>query len=151
MRFNETIQVNNLDELSGLAKELAHDIRQSQESNMLIMFNAEMGAGKTTFTREFGQALGIDQRITSPTFVGMNEYHVNDLNLYHLDLYMVGLEFETISELMDTEGKNIFVCEWSENLEDTKLSAFLKRSDVKIIKAKIDIVNETTRQFAFAD
>ena len=43
-------------------------------SGAVIAFTGDLGAGKTAFTRGLARGLGIEDRITSPTFTIVNEY-----------------------------------------------------------------------------
>jgi tRNA threonylcarbamoyladenosine biosynthesis protein TsaE len=74
-----------------------------------------MGAGKTTYVKGFAEALGIDEPVTSPTFVRLNVYE-GDPTLYHLDLYRVedSREFVALGlyEWLDTDG--IALVEWAD-------------------------------------
>ncbi|MBE8527862.1 tRNA (adenosine(37)-N6)-threonylcarbamoyltransferase complex ATPase subunit type 1 TsaE, partial [Amycolatopsis sp. H6(2020)] len=48
-----------------LARVLAAELRAGD----LVVLTGELGAGKTTFTRALGQALGVRGSVISPTFV----------------------------------------------------------------------------------
>lgn len=61
-------------------------------------FNAEMGAGKTTFIHALCDHLGVQDAVSSPTFAIINEYHFlkegADTILYHMDWYRLRDEEE---------------------------------------------------------
>ena len=57
-----------------------------------IAVHGELGAGKTTFIRGSCEALGVKDRVTSPTFAIGHRYSGN-IEIAHLDLY----RFESIS------------------------------------------------------
>ena len=83
--------------------------------NDVILLAGDLGAGKTTFTKGIGQALGIKRVINSPTFTIVKEYHGN-YDLYHLDLYRLdGLGDDFDLEEYFTSG-GICVCEWPANV-----------------------------------
>lgn len=148
--LEEKFLIKNLDELGEFcSSRLKNLVRNSGSANLAILFFAEMGAGKTTLIREFAKVLGIEENVTSPTFVGMNEYHFNNLNFYHFDLYQVGLGLEDLSELLSDAGKNILVFEWAEKLEK-KLLDYLARNSTVIkiaIKVLADEIREVTINF----
>ncbi len=82
-----------------------------------ILLAGDLGAGKTTFTKGIGKALGINRVINSPTFTIVKEYHGN-LDLYHLDLYRLdglGNDFD-LEEYFSGDG--VVVCEWPNNVSE---------------------------------
>ena len=61
--------------------------------------------------------LDIKEKVTSPSFVILNEYHSASIPVYHFDLYR--LEHVGISTITDelreySEGKKITFVEWAE-------------------------------------
>lgn len=77
----------------------------------------EIGAGKTALVRLTAEALGVKEKVTSPSFVILNEYHSASIPVYHFDLYR--LEHAGISTITDelreySEGKKITFVEWAE-------------------------------------
>ena len=82
-----------------------------------ILLAGDLGAGKTTFTKGIGKALGVKRVINSPTFTIVKEYH-GDLDLYHLDLYRLeglGNDFDLV-EYFSKDG--VVVCEWPDNVSE---------------------------------
>lgn len=60
----------------------------------LVTVAGELGSGKTTFVRGACEALGVRERVTSPTYTIGHRYHVADgCEVSHLDLY----RFEGVS------------------------------------------------------
>ena len=55
-----------------------------------------MGAGKTTFIKEFVKALGTTDEISSPTFSIVNEYDTERGKVYHFDFYRLNHEDEAL-------------------------------------------------------
>lgn len=66
---------------------LAHAIAKAIVPNFVITLNGNLGAGKTTLVREILRALGVTGSIKSPTFTLVEPYKVNDINVFHFDLY----------------------------------------------------------------
>ncbi len=63
----------------------------------IVLFNGEMGAGKTTLIKEIARQLGVRGATSSPTFSLVNEYHINDSTMfYHFDLYRLRSESEAL-------------------------------------------------------
>ena len=112
-------------------------------SGVLICLYGDIGSGKTTFVKYLAWFLGIKQKVTSPSFVILNEYHSNKINLYHFDLYR--LEQEGVDTIIDelseyTEKENaVTVIEWAEFSSD---SLPAERLDIEI-----KYVDETKREF----
>lgn len=97
---------------------VAHSILENLESRTIV-FNGEMGAGKTTLIKALAKALGCNDEVKSPTFSIVNEYKLNDKNIYHFDLYRI----KTEEELMDLgfedyfDDNNWIFIEWPERAE----------------------------------
>jgi tRNA threonylcarbamoyladenosine biosynthesis protein TsaE len=53
----------------------------------VVTVSGELGAGKTTFVRGAGRALGITAPVTSPTFTIGHRYEGGAVPVSHLDLY----------------------------------------------------------------
>lgn len=112
------------------------------DENFVFLLYGGMGSGKTTLVREFANLLEVGEKVTSPTFIGLNEYRVaeRDTEIYHFDLYQVPVTFETLHDLLMKKTKRkIFIFEWSEKL-DPALYEFLK-TRAKIFKVNF-VVNE---------
>ena len=57
----------------------------------------DLGAGKTTLMQGIASGLGLDARVTSPTFALVNAYGRDEEAVYHMDLYRL----EDMDELME--------------------------------------------------
>jgi len=91
--------------------------RLVEEKGCFVNLYGEIGAGKTAFVRLVAEALGVKEKVTSPSFVILNEYHSASIPVYHFDLYR--LEHVGISTITDelreySEGKKITFVEWAE-------------------------------------
>ncbi len=85
------IIINHLDELPEVASKII-----SQLQYKLITFEGEMGAGKTTFIKQFVKALGTEDEVSSPTFSIVNEYETEKGKVYHFDFYRLNHEEEAL-------------------------------------------------------
>ena len=102
-------------------KELAQKFAKLVTNGCFISLYGEIGAGKTAFVKLVAEALEIKEKVTSPTFVILNEYHSGILPVYHFDLYR--LENEGVKTILDelreySEGKNVTFVEWAEFSQD---------------------------------
>ena len=99
-------------------KKLAHKFAYLvKDEGCFVNLFGEIGAGKTAFVKFVAEALGIKEKVTSPSFVILNEYHSASVPVYHFDLYR--LEHTGISTITEelreySEGKKITFVEWAE-------------------------------------
>ncbi|MBF0847024.1 tRNA (adenosine(37)-N6)-threonylcarbamoyltransferase complex ATPase subunit type 1 TsaE, partial [Streptococcus danieliae] len=77
------IILKNLSDTERLANNLASLI----DRKFLLTLNGDLAAGKTTFTKYFAKAIGIEATVTSPTFNILKEYEGDDYYLCHIDAY----------------------------------------------------------------
>ena len=87
----------------------------------VISLNGDLGTGKTAFTKGLAAGLGIDDMISSPTFMLVMEHeNKHGLNLFHFDVYRLssGDEFfdAGLDEYFDKNG--ICVIEWGNIVAD---------------------------------
>lgn len=89
------------------------------ENGAVIAMYGDLGAGKTAFVRGLASGMGIDARVSSPTFTIVNEY-AGERELFHFDMYRLGSSDELFDIGWDDYLKRNGVCvvEWSENVED---------------------------------
>lgn len=84
----------------------------------LLVLAGDLGAGKTAFTQGLGAALGVTERITSPTFTLAQRYRGTDLTVHHLDVYRLSGPEEAadldIPSLLDDDA--VTVVEWGDTI-----------------------------------
>ncbi len=95
---------------------MASALAQLSRSGDVIVLAGEMGAGKTAFAQGFGQALGITEPITSPTFTLVHTYDSGRIILHHADLYRL----DRLGEVADlglhemVEESGVMLVEWGD-------------------------------------
>lgn len=99
-------------------KEVAEQIIASNPKKT-ILFNGEMGVGKTTLIKQLCKTLGVEDATSSPTFSLVNEYQTaNNQTVYHFDFYRLNKETEALDMGVDDylySGNWCFI-EWSEKI-----------------------------------
>ena len=108
------IKCETLEDTKKLAQKFASLV---QEKGCFVNLFGDIGAGKTALVRLTAEALGVKEKVTSPSFVILNEYHSASIPVYHFDLYR--LEYTGISTITEelreySEGKKITFVEWAE-------------------------------------
>lgn len=112
--------------------EFGSRLGSSLVSGVVVALSGDLGAGKTSLTQGIAIGLGIEDRVTSPTFTLVNEYDAGrSARLIHMDSYRLGgseddavTEAETfgIEEILDeailNEKGAVVVIEWAERLEN---------------------------------
>ena len=69
----------------------------------VIALTGELGAGKTCFVQGAAKALGVEERVTSPSFVLRREYE-GTMPILHIDIYRL----ETLQEIVDIGYEEAF-------------------------------------------
>jgi tRNA threonylcarbamoyladenosine biosynthesis protein TsaE len=99
-------------------KEVATQILAANPKK-IILFNGEMGVGKTTLIKQLCKNLGVQDATSSPTFSLVNEYYTSDNQIvYHFDFYRLNKETEALDMGVDDylySGNWCFI-EWSEKI-----------------------------------
>lgn len=84
-------------------------------SGDVVVLEGELGAGKTTFTQGLGRALGIEEPVTSPTFVVAREHTGRGVDLLHVDAYRIHSVHEWDDLDLDIEHP-VAVIEWGDRV-----------------------------------
>ncbi|MBQ8194353.1 MAG: tRNA (adenosine(37)-N6)-threonylcarbamoyltransferase complex ATPase subunit type 1 TsaE [Oscillospiraceae bacterium] len=128
---------NSVEETLAAAAEVAAKLSAGD----IILYEGDMGAGKTHFTKGIARFLNVDDEVTSPTFALVNEYS-GDLPLFHFDLYRIDSYDDLYAigffDYLDRDG--IIAAEWSENIAE------LKEELGEVVTVCIEKLSETGRK-----
>lgn len=129
-----------LDRIDIYAKEILEKIAALDVKGKatVVFLSGDLGSGKTTTTKAIAKELGIEEDITSPTFVILKRYQIDASvlfgkfsNLIHIDAYRLKnyaeLEKIKFDEYLVNE-KNLILIEWPEMVTDERL-----RSDIHLV------------------
>ena len=123
----------------------ADKFAENLNKNSVIILSGDLGSGKTKFTEGILKHFGLEDEISSPTFTIVNEYHSDNMNIYHFDLYRLS----DIDEFYAMGGeeyfeKGICIIEWGETILEALpkeyIHIFLEKSSIdentRILKVK---------------
>ena len=132
---NKTFVTKSYLQTKQLAKEFAKVLKPKD----IVLFNGDLGAGKTTFIQGTMAYFGIKKFVRSASFMLVSEFETKNINLYHLDLYR--LNSADIFGLGIEEylfGNGISFVEWSQRLP--------KDSIKKYWEVCLEYVDDNTRK-----
>lgn len=120
--------------------EFANNLASLLKNGNIIVLSGDLGSGKTKFTQGVLKHFGLEDEISSPTFTIVNEYHKDDTNIYHFDVYRLADSDEFYAIGGDEYLNNgICIIEWGEIIEDILPKDYIKISFTK------DVNNENYR------
>ncbi|WP_431241541.1 tRNA (adenosine(37)-N6)-threonylcarbamoyltransferase complex ATPase subunit type 1 TsaE [Flavobacterium sp. P21] len=106
--------VFSLDQIQEVAEQII-----ASNPKKIILFNGEMGVGKTTLIKQLCKTLGVEDATSDPTFSLVNEYQTSNYQtVYHFDFYRLNKETEALDMGVDDylySGSWCFI-EWSEKI-----------------------------------
>ncbi|MCL4499042.1 MAG: tRNA (adenosine(37)-N6)-threonylcarbamoyltransferase complex ATPase subunit type 1 TsaE [Chloroflexi bacterium] len=109
------VVTRSVEETKALAERLALIL----EKGDVISLTGDLGAGKTAFVQGLAEGLGVERRVTSPTFPIIKEYS-GRIPLYHFDVYRL----TSPAELVDLGYEEYFyddgacVLEWGDRVSE---------------------------------
>jgi len=117
------------------------------EKPVVFLLEGELGGGKTVFVKAIAKAMGVKERVTSPTFILYNTYKIRlkieDLRfkngtLLHWDLYRIEdpKELETIGFWEIIKKANIVCIEWPERMGKKYLERI--KDEMKVIEISFE-------------
>lgn len=127
-----TYDITEIDKASKIIIEL---IKQKNK----VLFCGPIGSGKTTLIKNVMHNLGYNEHVSSPTFSVINEYALDNIVIYHMDLYRIKKEDELYEIGFEEYLKNGNLCliEWPE--------IAIKMIDKDFIHIKLKEITKTKR------
>lgn len=128
-----------LSDLENVAKQII-----AHAQSKIILFDAEMGMGKTTLIKEIVRILGVKDVANSPTFSIVNEYNTSDNGtIYHFDMYRIEEEEEALDFGIEEYfySNNWCFIEWPERIPN------LIPEEHHVVRIRLE--DETTRTLNF--
>ena len=106
-------------------KQLATNFAKVLKPKDIVLFNGDLGTGKTTFIQGIMKYFGIKKFVRSASFMLVNEFETKNIKLYHLDLYRLNdvdiFDFGIDEYLF---GDGISFVEWSERLQNNVIKKY---------------------------
>lgn len=115
-----TITTKTEKETLNFAKKFASKLKGGEVIGLI----GDLGAGKTIFTKGLAKGLGINDNITSPTFVLMKIYNIKQKNikkLVHVDAYRLKTPKDMLAIGIDeyfNRDDTIIAVEWADKIKD---------------------------------
>ena len=140
--------------MQALGERIGHKCRAGD----LVLLVGDLGAGKTTLVQGLGLALGVAERVTSPTFV-IARVHATAAGfpqLVHVDAYRLGsaLEFDDLDLTADVD-ESVTVVEWgegkAEQLARDYLVVRISRSDIGVDETRRVAISAVGSRWTLSD
>ena len=116
------VVLKSLKDTQKLAVKLAKEILPKGYPSVIALYG-DLGAGKTTFAQFFARALGVKEKILSPTFLIIKVFELENKNfrtLTHIDTYRMKSARDLLAlglkEIIKNK-ENITIIEWPEKIE----------------------------------
>jgi tRNA threonylcarbamoyl adenosine modification protein YjeE len=136
-------------------------LSQVAQPHTVISIEGGLGAGKTTLIRTIGQAMGIQTRMTSPTYVYFNQYTLSPphptgiTQVLHVDFYRLGENTDTlganhwlVEELLELQAQapTLILAEWASVVEPSFQPLITHQIQIYDITNE-EAQEETTRRY----
>ena len=139
------IELDNESATLALGSKIASFIRsffeQQASTRFVIYLEGHLGAGKTCLSRGILQGLGHKGSVKSPTYTLVEPYELDELSVYHFDLYRLGdpeeLEYMGVRDYFEKQA--VLLVEWPERGEGV-----LPEPDLRLSLHAINFAREAT-------
>jgi len=119
------------------------ELAKSISAPSVIELVGDVGTGKTTITKGIAKGLGVEDEVTSPSFMISKQYAFDGGKLVHYDFYRLaepGIMSEDLLENINDE-KTITVVEWADSVADL-LPEGHKKFEIKLLDDGSREINE---------
>jgi tRNA threonylcarbamoyladenosine biosynthesis protein TsaE len=125
--------ISRLEDLDSVVEIL---VEKTNNKNIVVLLQGDLASGKTTLVQHYIKYLGIDDKVTSPTFSLQSVY---SNNIYHYDVYNKTLdEFIALGLLEEFDNPGVHFVEWGND----KLLEVLNEYGFDTLVVKIDKLND---------
>lgn len=109
---NKNYLIKNISDYQSLFK----NINLCINNRTVIFLKGELGSGKTTFVQKYLKYKYSFTNASSPTFGIVNTYSINEIMIYHYDLYRItkSAELNDIGFYDNLEANALHFIEWPE-------------------------------------
>jgi tRNA threonylcarbamoyladenosine biosynthesis protein TsaE len=142
---------HNLEETKEVALKLLNSLSPigDKSTATIVGLSGDLGSGKTALTQCLAKHLGVEEHVTSPTFVIMKSYELTGVEyeykkLIHIDAYRLknGTELLALDLQKELEKKeNLIIIEWAELVKE------VLPEDMTFVRCRF--IDSNTRQFVW--
>ena len=115
---------HSLEETQKIADDFIKIISPKDDKAFVVGLSGDLGAGKTAFTKCIAKTLGVEDTVTSPTFVIEKIYELQGQKFSHL-IHIDAYRLENGNELLNlgwnkiiSDPSNIILIEWPERVSE---------------------------------
>lgn len=133
------------EDIPEVSKKILNEIvKKSKSKARIVAMSGDLGAGKTTITKEIAKQLGVKNKVISPTFIIMKIYDISKKSEYykyfkklvHIDAYRLDSHEELLKigwSEFEGDNDNLIIIEWPE-----RVSKIIPKNSTKISLTHID-------------
>jgi len=115
--------VTSLEDTAAVAQEVLSLLTAGSQARVIAL-HGDLGTGKTAFVQQLAALLGVRESVTSPTFVIMKTYPLEQqtfVELVHIDAYRIETPAEMqplkLEQLL-AEPRTLVCIEWAERITE---------------------------------
>ena len=146
MLFSMETKTCSLTDFQKVAQEFARSLAPCPGRATVVGLHGDLGSGKTTFVQAIAKTFGVEETVSSPTFLIFRRYTLHAThfaNLIHIDAYRLKSSDELrklrFDELL-ADPKNLILVEWAD-----KVANILPKNHLEL---RFEFIDERTRRIA---